>query len=577
MCGILLTNRLITNVDETLRYLDSRGPDRRTIVHYEDITFVHTLLSITGEITPQPFFNETDKVMVMFNGEIYNYDRFGEFPSDGACLLEVYKQYGNKFVNHLDGEFAIILVDFTLRRLVFSTDVFSTKPMWFAFEGREFGIASYEQCLQSLGFQHPVQVEANSTYEIDLDTIAFRSRTDVYTFDLKQHKTDFDDWNLAFSEAISKRTQGLRESFFIGMSSGYDSGAIACELQRQDVNFQSYAIIGSENKETIRSRMKHLGAGSVLHFPLEAFLESKKRLEQNAPNYKLGIDNGESELVKSLNGQMNQLEIELKALDGMPHQYNATNSAATIQLQMAKVAEQIEHFTNVIKYRKEVQQLNTDNGASGLNYIVEQGVSAGHKVYLSGSGADEIFSDYGFNGVKHYSHSTIGGLFPEDLESVFPWKNFFDNTQRAYLAKEEYVCGSQGVEGRYPFLDTAVVQEFLWLSASLKNRHYKSVLRQYLVQHKFPFDENQKLGFNCGYTSNMGSIGPFSEGGAYEKIEKSMDPRLRPFTSVGVPFDETCIVDSSMWNTHSEKNERTLRVIDLLLNQKMATNNQLLV
>ena len=34
--------------------------------------------------------------------------------------------------------------------------------------------------------------------------------------------------------------------------------------------------------------------------------------------------------------------------------------------------------------------------------------------------------------------------------------------------KEETITGTWGVEGRYPFLDKRVVQEFLWLSNSLK-------------------------------------------------------------------------------------------------------------
>ena len=88
-----------------------------------------------------------------------------------------------------------------------------------------------------------------------------------------------------------------------------------------------------------------------------------------------------------------------------------------------------------------------------MSYICSLAKPNKELIYLSGSGADEIISDYGFNKVKHYSHSTIGGYFPEDLSSVFPWKNFFGNTQRAYLMKEETVTGTWGVEGRYPFLD----------------------------------------------------------------------------------------------------------------------------
>jgi hypothetical protein len=89
-------------------------------------------------------------------------------------------------------------------------------------------------------------------------------------------------------------------------------------------------------------------------------------------------------------------------------------------------------------------------------------------------------------------------------------------------------------------------------------------LRQFLVQHDFPFDENKKLGFNCGFTSNMGSIGPFSEGGTYKPIESTMDPRLRPFTSVGVPFDEFRVVESPQWQDNSGVGYRPLRILDHL-------------
>ena len=65
----------------------------------------------------------------------------------------------------------------------------------------------------------------------------------------------------------------------------------------------------------------------------------------------------------------------------------------------------------------------------------------------------------------------------------------------SYLAKEEYVAGSYGIEARYPFLDKDVVQEFLWLKPKVKNLHYKSVLYYYLKKYNFPFTENEKVGF----------------------------------------------------------------------------------
>ena len=164
-------------------------------------------------------------------------------------------------------------------------------------------------------------------------------------------------------------------------------------------------------------------------------------------------------------------------------------------------------------------------------------------IYLSGSGADEIFSDYGYNGIKHFRHSTIGGKFPEDLETVFPWKNFFDNTQRAYLMKEEYVSGSHGIEGRYPFLDKEVVQEFLWLKPELKNKFYKSVLHNYMEINDYPFDISQKVGFNCGFSGN----------GDGEYIEKKSTHR-----TVGETKDETLVVKMDLEITNSFVRNRHL-------------------
>jgi asparagine synthetase B (glutamine-hydrolysing) len=79
---------------------------------------------------------------------------------------------------------------------------------------------------------------------------------------------------------------------------------------------------------------------------------------------------------------------------------------------------------------------------------------------------------------------------------VFPWPNFFASSQEAFLVKEEYIAGAFGLETRYPFLDKDVVQEFLWLDSDLKNKHYKSVLHNYLSNNNFPFEKDVKRGFS---------------------------------------------------------------------------------
>ena len=124
-------------------------------------------------------------------------------------------------------------------------------------------------------------------------------------------------------------------------------------------------------------------------------------------------------------------------------------------------------------------------------------------VVLSGSGADETMTDCasniehetrcaslnvrfalcsdGFNGRPIGPQSQFGGFWPDDatLRKVFPWRNFYEGTQIEYLAKDEYISGLHGVEGRFPFLDPQVVQENLFLSAQLKNSVYKAAIHLY--------------------------------------------------------------------------------------------------
>ena len=72
MCGILATSRGIEDLIHVTEYLKYRGPDVTNHVTVNDVDFVHTLLSMTGPPTIQPFVSEDKTRVALFNGEIYN-------------------------------------------------------------------------------------------------------------------------------------------------------------------------------------------------------------------------------------------------------------------------------------------------------------------------------------------------------------------------------------------------------------------------------------------------------------------------------------------------------------------------
>ena len=131
-----------------------------------------------------------------------------------------------------------------------------------------------------------------------------------------------------------------------------------------------------------------------------------------------------------------------------------------------------------------------------------QNIDSDLRILASGHGADEIMSN-----IQSYTlNESNPKIFPKKLDDIFPWENFYLGTQSSYLSKEESITGGFGVEGRYPFLDKNVVQEFLYLDSNLKNSTFKSPIVSFLKKNNFPYrkksfrfprNEDLKSGFNA--------------------------------------------------------------------------------
>jgi asparagine synthetase B (glutamine-hydrolysing) len=438
MCGFVLSNIGSHNFERAIRFVARRGPDLAAKIHYRGLVCFHSLLSLTDKFTPQPFISKCGMRLCMFNGEIYNAQKLGAKDGDGSILLPLYERDGPEFARQLDGEFSIVIVDFDRERITTCTDTFATKPLWFGCSTQGFAIASYESALLGLGINKPVKQEANSILVFSLAGCELIERHELTTFSLDQHKMTFDDWTKAFRDSVSKRAKSSK-GLFVALSSGYDSGAIACELWRQQIPFLPISISGKEDLNVLRQRHELLNRGVLISPNPDVIAESERFLKLNCE----------------------------------PFQYSFFISGTTVRR----------------------QSVFSDRASVGLALVCQTARANDLRVGLSGQGVDEIISDYGFGGRRISPHSTFGGLFPETLADIFPWPSFFGASQYSYLGKEECVMGTYGIEGRYPFLDPALVQEFLWLHPTLKNSRYKAPLANYLEECRFPFFEGRKIGF----------------------------------------------------------------------------------
>ena len=135
MCGLYISN--YKNIEnETVHLLNRRGPDFNNTLKVENFYITHTLLSMTGEFTKQPLIEE--KLAILFNGEIYNYRDNISYKSDVYKIKEAYLNSKKIFFNDLDGEFAIILIDFEKSKLYFGTDIFEQSHYIIEFKNKIF-------------------------------------------------------------------------------------------------------------------------------------------------------------------------------------------------------------------------------------------------------------------------------------------------------------------------------------------------------------------------------------------------------------------------------------------------------
>ena len=131
---------VIERMNESQRH---RGPDEGDLYLAPGIALGHRRLSIIDLATgQQPLFNEDGSVVIVFNGEIYNYqDLVPELEalghvfrtrSDTEVIVHAWEAWGESCVDRLRGMFAFALWDENRQTLFMARDRLGVKPMYYA-------------------------------------------------------------------------------------------------------------------------------------------------------------------------------------------------------------------------------------------------------------------------------------------------------------------------------------------------------------------------------------------------------------------------------------------------------------
>jgi asparagine synthase (glutamine-hydrolysing) len=183
MCGIAgfaftdpghpVDRELLSRMTDVLRH---RGPDSDGFHVGPGVGLGHRRLSIIDLTTgDQPIYNETRSVVIVFNGEIYNFHELARelevrghklaTRSDTETIVHAYEDVGLECVKRLRGMFTFALWDESQRRLVLARDRAGKKPLYYHVDGERLVFASeIKALLKDPSIKRRISVEGLSDY-----------------------------------------------------------------------------------------------------------------------------------------------------------------------------------------------------------------------------------------------------------------------------------------------------------------------------------------------------------------------------------------------------------------------------
>lgn len=377
ICGFVRFNNQVSPEDGWIiknmnNKLAHRGPDAQSTLLFDNVALGFSRLSIIGlENGMQPIYNEDQSIVLICNGEIFNFIELRKqlqanghsfsTHSDVEVIVHLYEEHGMDFLNKLNGQFGFVLYDKNKKNLFCVRDQMGIIPFFYTFVDGTFIFGSEIKAI----LEHPQVVR-----EVDLVGL---------------------DQVFTFAGLISPRTM------FKNIKS-LENGHLLSVNDQGDVSKSEYwDLVFPEGEVALNGKSESYYANK-----LEELLDAsiKLRLRSDVP---LGF---------YLSGGLDSSIIAMKMNQFLPEKRNEAFSIDFVDSQISEAPYQVlvaresnanlnkktfffddisERLRQVI-YHCECPLKETYNTASlSLSESVRR---KGIKVILSGEGSDELFAGY---------------------------------------------------------------------------------------------------------------------------------------------------------------------------------------
>lgn len=479
MCGIVgmagdINNELLESV---LKSIGHRGEDYSDIFIDEEnsVGLGHNLLSIfnlinkNNEIWDNLEYNKQpiilNNLILVFNGEIYNFNKLEEFlyenndnytesKSDSQLLANLISYYYNlndedllksvkSVISKLDADYSFAVYDKKNNNLAISRDPIGVKPLFYGIDE--------DKCLKVFASEKKALWKAGMSDENMYDLTPGCILYNWETVDLKDNlinkliNTDFNQIKSNYNE--------YRD--FLETKDSYE---VYKELLRDDLfsavekrveNISNVGLIFSGGVDS-----------TILAVLLKQIAEKRNKGDNSIPLninlYSVGVENSQD--IRFSKEIAEELDLSLK----------------TVIIDETTVKESIKPVLTAIE-DDNVMKL----GVGMTIYLAAKAMKEDNiKVALSGQGADELFGGYN-RYLKHFEDNTLFDAYFDLDEEIY---HDIANMYHVNLERDDAVSMANGVELRVPFLDKDIINLALDIPAKYKIKDNEDVLRKHILR-----------------------------------------------------------------------------------------------
>ncbi|GAA4898882.1 asparagine synthase (glutamine-hydrolyzing) [Flaviramulus aquimarinus] len=310
-----------------------RGPDEDGVFSESNDSYsiamaMRRLSIIDLSSGKQPIYTDDKKIVIVFNGEIYNYRELKSklinegvtfsTTSDTEVILKLYEKYGVESFKELDGMFAFSIYDKKKNKLYITRDFFGEKPLYYYKSDNQLIWASELKSIVSVLDKKPAinkrglnlyfrltyipapytiydnihKLEPYHYIEYDLSTHNFSINAIDIEIEPKTRKVSFDEAKkdvkaLMYESVVSRSVSDVPIGTFL--SGGVDSSVVSlCLSQFKSTPIDTFSI-GFEEKgfdETDKSQI----VAKMLKSNHHEFIISEKDLEEDISKILLNFD-----------------------------------------------------------------------------------------------------------------------------------------------------------------------------------------------------------------------------------------------------------------------------------------------